>query len=67
MGDRAAERRLCGLFRVHMNELVVVGRVGELVDPLLGDLEPRRWREFLPDQAGEVFGLYGPRHAAAFR
>ena len=40
VGDRAAERRGRGALRVHVDELVVVGDVGELVHLLLGDLEP---------------------------
>ena len=39
MGDRAAEDRGRPL-RIDMDELVIVGAVGEVVDLLLGDLEP---------------------------
>ena len=38
--DRAAERRLLGPLDVDVDELVVVGRVGELVDARLGHLLP---------------------------
>ena len=40
MRDGAAERARRGPLAVHMDPLVVVGRVGEPVDPVLGDLQP---------------------------
>ena len=40
MGDGGAERRGLRPLGVDVDELVVVGDVGELVDLALGDLEP---------------------------
>src|SRR5205085_5252466 len=54
MGDRAAE---LGIFRplaIDVDPLVVVDRLGERVDTLLGDLHPRRDADFFADAALEL-------------
>src|SRR2546423_14707922 len=49
MGNRAAE---LGIFRplaIDVDPLIVVDRLGERVDTLLGDLDPRRDADFFAD------------------
>ena len=53
MGDRTAERGLRGCFRVGVNELPVLGRVGEFVDALLVDRHPARHADFLADASAD--------------
>ena len=48
MRDRAAERACRRALRVDVDPLVVAGRVGERVDPLLRDLEPLARAELEP-------------------
>ena len=41
MGDsRPPWRERCGSFRVHMDELVILGALSEQIDPILSDLQP---------------------------
>src|SRR4051812_27067820 len=50
MRDRRTEWRLAfGARRIDMDPLPIVGRVGELIDARLRDLEPLADRNFLPD------------------
>ncbi len=64
MRDRGAERALSRLGRVDVDPLVVAGGVGELVDPLLGDLQPLRGAEIGPDGVQQgVRVLEDGRHA----
>ena len=42
MRDRRAERPSGGKLRIDVDRLPVLGRLGERIDPILGDLEPRR-------------------------
>ena len=55
--DRAAERPLGGPLPVHVDPLVVVGRVRELVDAVLRDLDPLRGADLLAD--GRLDLLHG--------
>ena len=57
MGDRAADL-LGGALHVHMDPLMVAGGLGELVHPLLGDLDPVRHADFLTDQAGQILEFH---------
>ena len=50
MGDRPAERPGLGPLDVDVDPLVVAGGVGELVDPLLGDLHVVAVAEVLADE-----------------
>ena len=51
MGDRSAERALLlGSLGVDVDPLEVAGCLGELVDPLLGDLDPLAVAEMLADR-----------------
>ena len=50
MGDRPAERALLlGTLGIDVDPLEVAGRLGELVDPLLGDLHPVAVAEVFAD------------------
>src|SRR5213078_4195783 len=51
--DRAAERRSPGALPVDVDPLEVPGGLGELVDPVLRDLDPGRHGDFLTDPALE--------------
>ena len=57
MRDRAAERCLCGSFRVEVDELVVKRCVGEGLDAVLVDLEPVAGDRVVADQL--VDGVVG--------
>src|SRR5690242_1060634 len=62
--DRAAERPGGGPFAVHVDPLVVAGRVGEGVDAVLGDLQPAGVPEVGPGQRLEfVQAVSGGGHA----
>jgi hypothetical protein len=52
--DGAPERAGCGALEVHVDPLVVAGGVGELVDPLLGDLDPLAGAELLAGRLGQL-------------
>src|SRR6202000_882039 len=54
VGHRAAERALGGALRIDVDPLVVLGVVGEAVDPLLVDLEPVAGADLLADRGFEV-------------
>ncbi|EXF43928.1 hypothetical protein BAY1663_03669 [Pseudomonas sp. BAY1663] len=58
MGDGAAERRLRGFLGVDVDELVVAGAVGELVDALLVDGEPGGAAQLLADMVLELCDGY---------
>ena len=64
MGDRAAERAL-GLRALHVDvdPLVVTGRVGEEVHPVLGDLHPVAGAELLALQGRQLGDGGGRGHA----
>ncbi len=52
MSDRAAKRTLCCCaVRIYVDELMVMGRIGEEVDHRLIDGDPFGCAEFLPNQA----------------
>ena len=51
MGDGAAERGLRRRRRVDMDELVILGHVGEGVDPRLVDQDPVRDADLAADPA----------------
>ena len=59
--DGAAERTGRGLLDVDVDPLVVTGRLGELVDPLLGDLHPLAGAELLAGRLGQL--VEGGEHA----
>ena len=62
--DGAAERARRGPLAVHMDPLVIVGRVGERVDPVLGDLQPAGVPDVGPGQRLElVQAVSGGGHA----
>ncbi len=54
MGDGAAERRHLGRFLVHVDELVVAGCLGELVDPFLADLNPGAGADLFADLFSDI-------------
>ena len=56
MGDRRTEGAFLRALDVDMDPLVIVGRIGELVDAVLGDLEPLAGTEILADRLLERFG-----------
>jgi hypothetical protein len=49
VGYRPAERSRRGAFGINVDPLVILGVVGEAVDPGLVDREPLRRADFLPD------------------
>ena len=59
MGDGGAERRVLRPLGVDVDELVVVGDVGELVDLVLGDLEPLAGALVVADVGLEVLERLG--------
>ena len=60
MRDGAAERRLGGgAFGVEMNPLVIVGRLGEGIDHLLGHRAPLRAADLAADGSRNVVYRYG--------
>ena len=65
--DRRTERRRLGPLRIDMNELMVVRDVGELVDLVLGDLEPLAGALVVVDVGLEQFECLacGLAHGAA--
>ena len=69
MRDGAAERRFGGSARrIDMDELVVVGRVRELVDHLLRDDAPGRHADFLADGGQQLApALIGFKRRASIR
>src|SRR5256885_3046594 len=54
MRDRAAEGRALRPCRIDMDPLEVLDRLGEGIDALLGDLDPWRHADFLPDAGFEA-------------
>ena len=56
MGDRAAERTILRTLDVDVDPLVVARRLGEEVDPVLGDLDPVAVAEVLAEEGSEVIG-----------
>ena len=54
MGDRAAERGLRRGRRVDMDELAVLGRVGEGVDARLVDDDPVGHADFAADAGADI-------------
>ena len=65
MRDRPAEPcRRSGL-GVDMDELMILGRVGERIDAVLADLDPRRDADFRAD-AGPDLVEAGDGHAPLF-
>ena len=54
MRDCAAERAAGRALGVHVDPLVVVGRVGESVDPVLLDPAPRRRTQVQFGDVGEL-------------
>ncbi len=62
MRNRAAKRHLCGFLGVDVYELKVVGRVGELIDAFLSDLQPLGRFEFRANELREVFYAYSFSH-----
>uniref|UniRef100_A0A653B1I8 Uncharacterized protein n=1 Tax=Ectopseudomonas oleovorans TaxID=301 RepID=A0A653B1I8_ECTOL len=66
MGDGGAEGRQLGLFRIDVDELVIAGALGELVDALLIDGQPLGFAEFLANLVLEL--CYGyERHSSSLR
>ena len=62
VGDRDPERPLRRPFDVDMDPLMVVGGVGELVHPFLGDLEPVRGTEVAALRGPELVQVFEHRH-----
>ena len=56
MGDRPAERARLGPLDVDVDPLMVAGRLGERVHPVLGDLQPVAVAEVLADEFLEPVG-----------
>ncbi len=54
MRDGGAERALLRLLGIDVNPLVVAGRLGELVDPLLLDLQPVGVPQLLTDGRAQL-------------
>ena len=54
MGDRAAKGAVGGAGRIDMDELVVVGGVGEGIDHRLIDDDPIRKAGFRADQPADI-------------
>ena len=65
MCNRSAEWCPGRFLRVHVDELEVIGRLGELVDPFLGNLKPRGGLQFPTDQCWQVFGFNSFVHSLA--
>jgi hypothetical protein len=66
VGDGGAEGGELGLFRVDVDELVVAGALGVLVDALLVDGQPLGLAEFLANIVLEL--CYGyERHSSSLR
>ena len=60
VSDGAAKRRfLRGPFRVTVEKLVIVGRIGECIDHLLRNRAPGRNADLLADACLDVFQRYG--------
>ena len=60
MCDGAAEGCLFGLFFIEVNELVIAGAIGELVDALLVNQQPFGMAQILADKGGQVgYGYCG--------
>src|SRR6267378_3764903 len=65
MRDGLTTRRLaCGAFRVDMNPLLVAGRLGELVDAVLGDLDPVADADLGADSGLELIEIVEHSHRA---
>ncbi len=56
MRDGRAERTFGSTSRVDMDPLMVAGGVGELVDPVLGDLQPIAGSEVGANRGGDLVG-----------
>ena len=54
MCDRSTERRQTRFVLVHVNELVVVGRIRKLIDALLRNFQPFRWLGLPADEFMEL-------------
>ena len=68
MGDRRAEWSGGRTLGVDVDPLVIVGGVGERVDPILADLPPFAVSEMRADQSAQlVHAADDGRHAAAAR
>ena len=65
MRDCAAERRLRGCRRIDMDELPVLRRVCERVDPRLVDDDPRRDSDFVADATEDRQFIHVDQEAAA--
>ena len=66
MGNGRAKRAGLGAYRVHMNPLVVAGRLGKLVDLLLGDSDPIASGYWLPGQGGQLLQIFKISHRKRF-
>ena len=65
MGNGIAEGALTlGALGIDVDPLVVAGGIGEVVDPLLGDLEPVAGLEWGTDQQDEFCRGFDGEHAA---
>src|SRR3546814_13857770 len=62
MRNCAAQRRLFRHLRIDMDELMIVGGIGEFVDPLLIDRQPSRNAEVLSDQRANFIQLRYRHH-----
>ncbi len=62
MRDGCAGGRVFGAFEIDVNELVIVGAVGEFVDAILVDGEPLGRRELFADPGFELFEGDGGGH-----
>ena len=54
MGYRPSEGPVLRALCVHMDPLMVVSRVGEVIDPGLIDVDPCAGTEFLPDERSQL-------------
>ena len=64
MSDRGAERSLGRLLFVDVDELMIDGDVGELIDAFLIDLEPLGMAQVLADIVFQLFRGYDGLHTS---
>jgi hypothetical protein len=65
VGDRAAHLAV-GALDVDVDPLVIARRVGELVDPVLANLDPVGDPDLLPHEAGQILHFDGVHPAPPF-
>jgi hypothetical protein len=66
MGNRLAKRAFGRLFDINVNPLMIVGALGELVDPFLIDQDPIAHPDPLTHQTLQLFDHSFPIHETSF-